>query len=233
MGKGPDSEKGGQALRKPIVIVGAGGFGREVAQLITDINEEKPTWEILGFVDDDPGKREQDIGGLAVIRTIGDMAWPKTRPAIALGIGFPRVKRRIIRQITERFPEAEFPALIHPSASVGRNVAFGPGCLIAAGCVLTVDINMGSFVLLNLLCTVGHDATIGNFTTCYVNVNLAGYSALEDGVEMGTGSVVIPGKTVGSGSVVGAGAVVVNDIPPNSVAVGVPARVIKEVEDKW
>ena len=220
-------------MKKPIVIVGAGGFGREVAQLIADINKEKETWEILGFVDDDQEKAGREIGELPVIGTIEDVEWQKIKPAVVLGVGFPRIKRMIVRRITRRFPEVFFPTLVHPTAVLGRNVVFGHGCLITAGCVLTVDINIGAFVLLNLLSTVGHDAHIGDFATCYVNVNLAGYSTVNEGVEMGTGSIVIPGKSVGYGSIIGAGAVVTADIPPNSVAVGVPARVIKEVEDKW
>ncbi len=212
-----------------IVIVGAGGFGRELAQLIRDIGG----WEILGFLDDDPEKQGKEIGGLPVLGPIEAVAKISPAPAVALGVGFPRVKRKVVEKIKALAPSAFFPVLVHPTAVLGRGVCLGEGTVVTAGVILTVDINIGSYVLLNLLTTVGHDAVVGDYATLYVNVNLAGYSKIGNGVEMGTGSVVIPGKSVGEGSVVGAGAVVVKDIPSNVVAVGVPAKVIREVEEPW
>ncbi len=220
-------------MRRPLVIYGAGGFGREVAQLVEDINCAGGKWQLLGFIDDDRSLHGSLIGELPVLGNENYLCGLAKPPAVALGVGFPRAKREIVQKLTRRCPGIEFPSLVHPSAIIGRRVRIGTGTLITANCVITVDVEIGNFVLLNLSSTVGHDAVIGDFSSCYVNVNLAGFSKLEDGVEMGTGSIVIPGKKVGSGSVIGAGAVVVNDVPEDVVAVGVPARVVKQVEEPW
>src|SRR5665647_2274293 len=115
------------------------------------------------------------------------------------------------------------------STSVMRSdrIAIGEGTIICAGAILTVDITIGKHVIINLDCTVGHDALIGDFVTLYPSVNISGNTVINDEVEFGTGSQIIQGKEVGSGSIIGAGAVVVRDIPQGCTAVGLPARPIK------
>lgn len=219
-------------MRKPIIIVGAGGFGREVAQLITDINKVSDSWEILGFVDDDPSKGDLCFMGL---RRIGEIeTLKKYRGAsLVLAVGNPRTKRKILEKIMAFGGNYDFPPLIHPSAQVGETAEIGSGAIIAWNSVVTVSCRVGNFSLVYINNSVPHDSLVGDFATLYVGVILGGASQVGEGAMLGSGSIILPGKKVGTGSVVGAGAVVVDDIPPNSVAVGVPARVIKEVEEKW
>jgi len=219
-------------LTKPIIIVGAGGFGRVVAQLITDINRVSDSWEILGFVDDDQSKDDLCFMGLKRIGEIETLRKYKG-VSLALAIGDPRIKRRILEKIMTFGTNYDFPPLIHPSAQVGETAEIGSGAIIAWNSVVTVSCRVGIFSLVYINNSIPHDSLVGDFATLYVGVILGGASQVGDGAMLGSGSIILPGKKVGAGSVVGAGAVVVNDIPPNSIAVGVPARVIKEVEDKW
>ena len=108
-----------------------------------------------------------------------------------------------------------------------RSVSFGKGCIICLSNVLTVNIQIGDFVIANLDCTVGHDAIIEDFVTLYPSVNVSGNVHIETCVEVGTGTNIIQGKKIGEHSILGAGSVVVKDIPANCTAVGAPAIPIK------
>lgn len=121
----------------------------------------------------------------------------------------------------------QFATLVDPSVMRSDRIAIGEGTIICAGAILTVDITIGKHVIINLDCTVGHDALIGDFVTLYPSVNISGNTVINDEVEFGTGSQIIQGKEVGSGSIIGPGAVVVRDIPQGCTAVGLPARPIK------
>lgn len=215
---------------KDIVIFGASGFGKEVAFLIEDINKSRPEWRILGFLDDDPKKQNTLCLGYPVL---GGTRWLEGRQGLfcAIGIGDPRVRRRIVRRI-EGYGVI-FPCLIHPSVVMHESVKMADGVIICAGNILTVEISIGRHCHLNLMNTVGHGAVIEDFCTVYPGVNISGDVTLEAGVSMGTGSEIIQGLRVGKGTIVGAGATVVNDLPPNVVAVGTPAKPIKVVEPKW
>jgi acetyltransferase-like isoleucine patch superfamily enzyme len=106
-------------------------------------------------------------------------------------------------------------------------INIGEGCIICAGTILTVDFKLGNHVIVNLDCTIGHDAVLKDFVTLYPSVNISGYTVLEECVEMGTGSQIIQGLKVGDGTIVGAGSVVVKELPSECTAVGSPAKPIK------
>ena len=110
---------------------------------------------------------------------------------------------------------------------MSKRIEIGEGSIICAGNILTVDIQIGKHVIINLDCTVGHDAVLHDFVTLYPSVNVSGITDIGECVELGTGMQIIQGKKVGAGSIVGAGAVVVKDIPDKCVAVGSPAKAIK------
>jgi sugar O-acyltransferase (sialic acid O-acetyltransferase NeuD family) len=219
-------------MARDLVIIGAGGFGREVAQLVRDLNAARPgSWNLLGFVDDDPSKRGTEVGGLPVV---GDLDWllaSMSAPAVAMGLGAPCLKARINARLAAA--DLESPVLVHPSAWIGERVTLGAGTLVTAGCILTTDISVGRFVTLNLGCTVGHDAEIADHATLAPGVNVSGAARVAEGADLGTGSSTIQGVHVGRWSTLGAGAVVARDIPPNVVAVGVPARPIRTRDEGW
>lgn len=208
---------------RDIVIIGAGGFGREVAWLIRDINRVDPQWNILGFVDDDPSLQGQLIGGYPVI---GDVAWLTHQElSVVCAIGNPLVKRKVLQQLASS--KNTYPVLIHPSVIRSEEVRIQEGSILCAGNILTVNIDIGKHVILNLSCTVGHDVVIKDYCSLMPGIRLSGNSILEEAVHVGTGSSIIQGITIGRNAVIGMGSVVIKDIPNNSTAVGIPARVIK------
>ncbi len=215
---------------QPIVIFGAGGFGREVLQLIRDINRVSPQWECLGFLSDATGSQET-VAGLPVL---GGIDWLAGRPevSVVVAIGNSVARRRVVGAIQARCNNA-FPALVHPRAWVGDYVEMGPGSIICAGSLVTTDISLGQHVHVNIGSTIGHDATLADYVTLNPSVNVSGNVHLREGCQVGTGSVLIPGCEVGNWSILGAGAIVTQSIDANVTAVGAPARPIKQRASGW
>jgi sugar O-acyltransferase (sialic acid O-acetyltransferase NeuD family) len=170
------------------------------------------------------------VGGLPVL---GGEAWLGENQgiAIALGIGSPAARRRVVRRIESL--AASFPVLIHPTATIQERVAVERGVVVGPGAVATVDIVLGEFAVLNVLASISHDSRLGAYSTLAPRVTLSGNTILGDGCDVGVGASLVPGVRVGEWSVIGAGAVVTGDLPPNCTAVGVPARVIRSRSPNW
>lgn len=209
---------------KKIAIVGAGGFGREVKMLIDQINLVHMEYELIGFYDDKVYSGL--INGVPYLGAIEDIAHVDFPLALAVSVAEPHAKRKIVNSITN--PLVDFPNLIHPSVLVGHDeVVLGRGNIICAGVIITVNIEIGNFVILNLGCTVGHDTKVLDYCSFMPSVNISGEVLIEEGVYGGTGSKIINQLTVGSYTIIGAGAVVSKTLPPKCTAVGIPAKPIK------
>ena len=211
---------------RDIAIFGVGGFGREVLTLIEDINRKDPLWNIVGFFDDGHEKGEL-VNGFPVLGKTDDLnRWGRDL-ALAISIGNPVVKRRIIERIVNQ--HIFFPTLIHPNVVVGslQYVRFGQGCIVCAGNMITTNIEIGDFVILNLGCTVGHDTIIKDYAAFMPSCNISGEVVVEEGVYCGTGVKIINQTSIGEYAIVGAGAVVTKPIPGHCTAVGMPAKPIK------
>lgn len=216
---------------KKIVIIGAGGFGREVKWLIERVNlakEEKGEereWDFLGFVDDKPVETIQNPD----INILGNCEWLancQEELNVVCAVGAAEIRKQIIQRMRHN-RKLCFPNLIDPSVFLSGSVKMGKGNIICAGSVLTVDISLHDFIIINLDCTVGHDTRLGSFVTVYPSANLSGCVSIGECTEIGTGCHVIQGKHIGTETIVGAGAVVVRDLPDRCTAVGNPAKVIK------
>jgi len=212
---------------KGIAIVGAGGFGREVAWLIEEINAVSPEWSLIGFLDD--SATGSTIEGYPILGPIDDIAGLDQDVYLTCAIGDSRLRKRLVARLENT--GHRFATLVHPSVQKSRYVVIGEGSTICAGTILTTNISIGKHCLLNLDCKVGHDSTLGDFTSCMPAVNIAGDVIIEEGCYFGLNACVINQKRVGEWSVIGAGAVVVKDIPAKSLAVGVPATPIKVLPD--
>lgn len=218
-------------MNQTLVIVGAGGFGREVLQIVLDQNRIAPTWDCLGFLVDPQFPAPSEVHGLPVL---GGTEWLSDKPdvQVVLAVGAPAARRRIARRISEGYGN-RFAILIHPRAWLGENVACQDGTVICAGALLTTDIVLGHHAHVNLACTIGHDAVLEDYVTLSPGVHVSGNVRIGEGVDMGTGAVALPGVEIGAGSIIGAAACVTTNIPSDSVAVGVPAKPIKLREPVW
>ncbi len=212
---------------KDIAIFGVGGFGREVLTLIKDINSSKiDEYNIIGFFDD--GYKKGEIhNGYPVLGGVNELnAWT-TEIAIVVAIGSPAIKKKILDNITS--PLVSYPTLIHPTVLIGDKeyVKIGNGCIICAGNIITTNIEIEDFVILNLCCTTGHDTIIKKYAAFMPSVNISGEVVIGEGVYCGTGAKIINQLKVGDYTIIGAGAVVAKTLPARCTAVGVPAKPIK------
>ncbi|EOB3452307.1 acetyltransferase [Enterococcus hirae] len=203
------------------IIVGAGGFGKEIAFLLQQQNE----YQWVGFVDD--RKSEQsDVLGKPVIGKIADLLQVKTPMAVFLGIAALTVKENIYEQLRQN-PHLLFPNLFAPSALIGLNVQLGIGNILMPYTTYTADISIGDFNMINIGSTIGHDSIIGSYNAIFPNVNISGAVTLGDKNELGVGTKIIQERSIGDGNIIGAGSVVIRDIPHHSKWVGVPAKIIE------
>lgn len=210
---------------KKIYIVGAGGFSREVAWLIEEINEKKPTWEIMGFIDEDKENIGKKLNGYKVL---GDLEYlnKQEKAYVTIAIGNGIIREKIVKEIKNH----EFPILIHPNVIKSKLVDIGEGAIIAAGTIITTNIRIEKHVIINLDCTIGHDVILKNYTTILPSTNISGNVVVGEKTTIGTGSAIIQGINIGKECMIGAGSVVNKMILDYSTAVGVPARVIKVKE---
>lgn len=218
------AESGGTDV-KDLVIVGCGGFGREVVDVIDAINRDTPSWNLLGFVDDSPSEQNAHLAAAIGVGILGDIAslpslGPEVHYVIGIGAGAAR------RAIHERLQQSGCsPAtVVHPSATIGRDCALGPGTILCAGVRLTTNIRIGAHVHVNLNSTIGHDCVIGDFVTINPLVSVSGWVTLGQEAMLGTNSTVLQGLTLPAESALGGGACLTRSPSGPGTFVGVPAR---------
>lgn len=228
---------------RDIIIVGAGGLGREIQWLIEHINEHRypalsegqvqglqqsdpgqENWNIIGYCDD--GKPlGTHINGYEVICNTDNLAEWNGHVNVVCAIGSSPLRKKIIDKLCMN-NKLEFPNLIDPSVICPSYCTMGRGNIICAGSILTTNISIGDFCIINPDCKVGHDVCMESFVTLYPSVNVCGTVNIGICSQMGVASCVIQCKNIGGNTFIGAGAVVIDDIPDNVTAVGVPAKVI-------
>lgn len=211
---------------KELYIVGAGGFGREILWLVQRINEHEPTWKFSGFIDDNAGLQGLTqsgypvLGGCDYLQKVTSDVW------VVIAVGAAQVKKKIVEKL-EQCSNVKFATLIDPSVLLSDSVSIGEGSVICAGSVLTVDVEIGNHVAINLNCTVGHDVVLQDYTTVYPGVHISGNVTVGQCVELGTGSQIIQGKKIEDNIIVGAGSVVTKDLSEQGTYVGAPVRRVK------
>ncbi len=218
-------------LMKEILVYGAGGFAREVKDVVDAMAGAGHQVRCAGFLDDSGKNPGGVLNGAPVLGGEEQIVGWKSKAEFLVGIGNPAVKRKVAAKVA-RFG-GRFGNVFHPAAVTSRFVEFGEGTIVTAGVILTNQIKIGRHVILNLDVTVGHDCVLEDLVTVAPGVHISGNVHVGEGTDMGTGAVIIQGIRIGRWSVVGAGSVVTKDIPDNCTAVGVPARVIKTRPEGW
>lgn len=209
---------------KKIVIVGSGGFAKEVAFLIDEINRRSNEWEILGYINENIGELN---GKYKVVNNDDWLEKTDSEIYVAYGLGNPGLVKKLVSRFKKN-TNLIYPTLIHPNV-VGdwERIKFGEGNIICAGNIFTTDITVGSFNIINLDCTIGHDVIIGSYNTINPSVNISGGASLSNEILLGTGAQILQYKSISEKVILGAGAVVTKDLADSGVYVGSPAKKIK------
>lgn len=210
-----------------VVIFGCGGFGREVLQIVRDLSLVEAEWSCAGFLVDPGFDTPSVVHGKPVYQDLARFG-AAADLAVLVAIGQPGARRRATEALI-KCGVRHFPSLVHPRAWLGENVVLGEGVIICAGALLTTDIHIAAHCHINIGTSIGHDARFGAYCTLSPGVRVSGKVTLHEEVEVGSAASLIPGVTVGARTVIGAGAAVVRDIASDSLAVGVPAKVIRSL----
>ena len=212
---------------KDIVIYGAGGFGKEVACLINLINSVKPTYRLIGFLDDNVpiGTNVSHFG--IVIGNKDYLSTINNQLAVVMAIGNGRIVNKIITTITS--PLIEYPNLIHPNFWISDMASFniGYGNIIQGNCTVTCDVSIGNFNILNGSVVIGHDSKIGDFNTIMPATRISGGVIIGNNNFFGVSSIILQQLKIGNNVTVGAGAVLMTKPKENSTYIGNPAKLFK------
>lgn len=208
---------------KKIIVVGAGGFGKEVAWMA-----KRCGYEVLGFLDSTPDKQNTKIMGLDVLGPL-EYAERFLDYEFVIAIGNPRARKKII-DLFFKNEQFCFVTLIDPSSIVGENILIAEGSIICAGVILTVDVSIGRHTIININSTIGHDVIIKDFVTIAPNASISGNVLLNDLVEIGTNATIREKLSINKGAMIGMGAVLTKDVEENHVMVGNPAKLLKVIE---
>lgn len=215
-----------------ITIIGAGGFAREVLDVIEACAEAGSDIEAAGFIVDSqfgvPGQLVNDKP------ILGDFLWLSEhvgKYSVICAVGAPEKKQALVERA--HAIGCRFASVVHPSVVRTRWIELGEGVVITAGCLLSNQIVIGDHVHLNPGCIVGHDVGIADYASLAPGVHISGNVALGEGAYIGTGTNIIERVTIGEWAIIGAGSTVIRDIPANATAVGAPAVVIKERRPGW
>ncbi len=209
-----------------IFILGAGGFGRELLQWIKDINEEKPTWEIGGFLDDNLNALDNYEHDVKVVGTIKDWV-PKEDEEFALAFGSPALKRKIVSLMKEK--SAKFATIVHPTALLSPFAHYGEGLIMFPYSKLSCNSTVGDFVTL-LSSPIGHDTVIGDFTVISGGCNIVRNVVIGKDVFLAAGVCIAQDIHIGDGAYLGLGSVVLKDVPAEATVFGNPARILPKIK---
>ena len=208
---------------KRVVIIGAGGHGREVA----DILRSQGASDLIGFVDENREVHGSDLDGL---RVLGDWSWfegvDRAEIAVVCAVGAPEACRRLTQHAESL--GLSFARAISPLAHISAFARLGEGVTVFPHAVINTGAAVESHGILNVAATASHDTKIGRYSNINPGVHLAGNVTIGEGCYIGMGANVIQGRSVGAWSVIGAGAVVTRDVPAGVTAVGVPAKIVQD-----
>jgi sugar O-acyltransferase (sialic acid O-acetyltransferase NeuD family) len=214
----------------PLVLVGAGGLGREAAACVRAANAAvRRTWDLWGYVDDAlaPCSREVDgfdvLGPVAHLEALLRRGTPAPQVVVCTGRPGATESRRILARRLGAV-DAEFATIVHPSVSLAAGSSVGPGSLVLAQVVVTAPVAIGRHVVVMPHVVFTHDDRIGDYTTFGAGALLAGGVNVGDGAYIGSGACIREHVSIGAGAVIGMGSIVLRDVPAGEVWAGNPAR---------
>jgi sugar O-acyltransferase (sialic acid O-acetyltransferase NeuD family) len=210
---------------KDLAIYGAGGFGREVACLVNEINQSasEPPWNLIGFFDDGKAIGDKNEYGI-IFGGINELNSFSKPLSVVLTIGKPSTLAFLVEKIKN--PLIDYPNIIAPDIRYLdiNNISIGKGNIFFSKCSLSCNVNIGDFNIFNSCIAVGHDATIGNFNSMMPGTRISGEVKIGDLNFFGIYSVVLQQNKIGNNTVIGAGSIIIRNTEDNSTYIGNPAK---------
>lgn len=206
---------------KNLIIIGAGGFGREVLSWARQCLEYGKLWHCKGFLDDNPAALNRFETGLPILGSPGSYV-PQPNDVFICAIGKPAPRRTCVTAISRA--GGVFINVIHPTVAIAERVQLGTGLILFPYTVISCDTVIGDHSALYYHCSVGHDARIGAFCQLSSYCDVTGNVHLEDGVFMGSHASILPSIHVEAGATIGAGSVVIRRVKAHQTVFGVPAK---------
>jgi sugar O-acyltransferase (sialic acid O-acetyltransferase NeuD family) len=204
-----------------VLILGAGGHGLVVADILLRMAEAGAALVVGGYLDDNPQLADQRFLGLPVLGRVADLI-SLPHDALVIAIGDNHTRQQLAGQLANQ--GERFVTACHPRAVIAPDVAIDPGAMICAGVVVNPGSAIGGHAILNTGCTVDHHNRIGDYVHLAPGVHLGGNVEIGTGALVGIGATVMPQRSVGNWAVIGAGSLVTKNIPPCVTVAGVPAR---------
>jgi sugar O-acyltransferase (sialic acid O-acetyltransferase NeuD family) len=212
-------------MKPRYIIVGAGGFGRELA-LAVELQIAISGGELLGFLDDTVDPLGANASRYPPILGPTRQFSHSAEYTLLLGVSDPAAKMSMVTEIEAK--GGVFGTFIHPQALVMRTSSLGRGCIVCKQAGASADANIGDYVLLNSFSGVAHDCAIGNGTTMSSFVDVCGRATVGRQVFIGSHATILPGVDVGDGARIGAGSVVVRRVKPGQAVYQPAARVLSD-----
>jgi sugar O-acyltransferase (sialic acid O-acetyltransferase NeuD family) len=207
---------------RDLIVLGSGGLAQEYAWLVEEINEEERSFNLLGYLDDDPDRGKKNYLGYQVLGPVADL--PRFRNAWAIaGVGDPRARRQIIERLLPQ--HSRWANLVSPTVRLHSSHRIGIGVMIGRYTDMTVGCEIGNHVMVNIHAVLGHAVRVGDFSVVSPNVTINGEATIGSTCYIGANAFV-RNVTVGDGATVGASSAVVKDVPADCVVAGVPAKIL-------
>jgi sugar O-acyltransferase (sialic acid O-acetyltransferase NeuD family) len=214
---------------KAITIVGAGGLGKNVVEILRDCNKVAKLWDILGYIDEDASKYGTQINGVPVL---GGLKWLQDNKynyndlGCVCAIAEPEIRRKLVDAISAT--GVGFHTIIHPTAIVSDFAEIGCDVIISSFSLISANSKIGNHAYISTGCVIGEDTIIDSYCRVSPKTTISGSCHIKEGVFIGVGTTIIQNRSIGAWATVGAGSLVLKDIPAGVIAFGMPAAVIKE-----
>lgn len=207
-----------------IVIYGAGGFGKEVACILNAINQKKPTWNLIGFIDDGlklgtkVSHFGEILGGIDYLNNLQEEV------SIVFAIGSPRLLKVIVDKISN--PLIQFPNIIHPDVFIAdeKSLIMGKGNVIVRACSFSCDVRLGDFNQMNSISSLAHDVKVGSYNVFMPLSRISGGTRIGDLNLFGIGSVILQNLIIGNNTRISAGSYVMRNTKDGFLYAGNPAK---------
>ena len=212
---------------KQLIIIGAGGFGREIHNMLPECHGYGDSFLLKGFINDISDALDGFDGYAPIIGTIQDYV-PEPDDVFICAIGDVAGRKKCVHRLKNR--GAKFINLLHTSSYIGRNTTIGEGCILFNGVMISCDCKIGDYTIIQADCIIGHDVQIGHFNQFHPRVFVGGKAVIGDEVHIGPYALIHPCKKLADQSTVGGGSFVIRNVKPGQTVYGNPAKVLNSLK---